>query len=223
MSASEVDRKLEVLYVPVAKIHPNPWNPNQMDARTYEATKESLATYGFVAPVAVRAHPSIDGEWEVVDGEHRLRLAVEADWAEVPVIPLDGLSEDDAKKLTIILNETRGQADTVPLARLLAELQKDTTLDELLNGLPYERAQLEELLKIGQIDWGAFEAERSDEVENHLRLAREKNQFTVFLNFDKGQKEKYDTFTDMLARENGAEYTAEQAVIDGLGAICQKL
>ncbi len=136
---------------------------------------------------------------------------------------MDHLPEADIKKLTIILNETKGQADTVPLARLLAELAEGMSIDALIKGLPYDSAQLDEFLQIGKIDWDAFNANRADDVEQHLRLAREKNQFTVFLNFDKGQKEKYDACTEILAREKGDKYTAEQAVIDGLAGLCQSL
>lgn len=220
---SALEQRIKIDYIAAAKMRANNWNPNVVDHRTYEAIRESLRSYGFLLPVLLRSHPSEKGEWEIVDGEHRWKVAIEEGMAEIPSIVVDHLSEGDIKKLTIILNETRGQADTVPLARLLADLQKDTTLDDLIMGLPYERAQLEELLRIGSIEWDTFNSERSEDVERHLRLRGEKNQYTVFLNFDKAQKEKYDTYADMLVREKGEEYTVERAVIDGLAALCQQL
>lgn len=193
-----------------------------VDQRTREAIRESLRTYGAIDPITVRSDPDNPGEWLIIDGEHRHEILVEEGHEEADVIPLD-IDENGARKLTIILNETRGQADTVPLARLLAELQQSTTLEELMIGLPYDRGQLDELLKIGQIDWDTFHADRASEAEENLRLRSGKNQFTVFLNFDKAQKEKYDTYTGMLAREKGDDYTVERAVIDGLSLICKQL
>jgi hypothetical protein len=54
------------------------------------------------------------------------------------------LEDVDAKKLTIIFNETRGQADPVELGALLAELSEKT--DDLQLGLPYESDELERLM-----------------------------------------------------------------------------
>ncbi len=70
-------KALKIQTVEVGKLHPNPWNPNRQDARTFEAERESIRNYGFIDPVTVREHPTINGEFEIIDGEHRWRAATE--------------------------------------------------------------------------------------------------------------------------------------------------
>lgn len=149
----------ELLHVtaPVSAIHPNPWNPNRMPPRVMEAERESIRAYGFIDPITVREHPRIDGEYEVIDGEHRWRAAQEEGYAELPLIVIPDLSDAAAKKLTVILNETRGEADVVLLGRLLADLGRDLPDDELRLGLPYSVAELAQLREIGDGDWAEFE------------------------------------------------------------------
>jgi hypothetical protein len=140
------------LKVPAYKIHPNPWNPNKTTNRQRQAIAESLQEYSQVLEIIVRPHPEKPGEYQVVDGEHRLD-ELEGD---VYVNVLHGLEDADAKKLTIILNETRGQADRIELSGLLKEIQLDMG-EELGLALPYEPIELEGLLSLSEIDWESYQ------------------------------------------------------------------
>lgn len=164
---------LTIKRLQVAAIEPNPWNPNRMSDRVYEAEKESILAFGFIDPITVRPAPEGDG-YQIIDGEHRFRVlsalieegvppGVSDDLkglvkaAEVPAIVLD-VPDTWAKKLTIILNETRGKADPLALGELLADLAQGSDLDELRLGLPYGAQELEELVKVGEFDWDQFAA-----------------------------------------------------------------
>jgi hypothetical protein len=146
--------KLKIVKVPVERIHPNPWNPNRQDDRTYQANRESIRTFGFIDPVTARPHPDIDGDWQIIDGEHRFRAAQDEGMTEVDLIPLK-LDDNAAKKLTVILNEARGEADVALLGELLSSLEME--LDELQIGLPYSSTELDHLLSLGSATWGDFE------------------------------------------------------------------
>lgn len=141
--------------VPVEDLHPNPWNPNVMDSRTYDAARESIRDYGFIDPVTVRPHRDFENGWEIIDGEHRVRAAVDEGLETLDLVVLYGLSDAQAKKLTVVLNETRGRADPPLLGRLLAELLEadDGDMVELARALRYDDVELSHLLAIGGIDW----------------------------------------------------------------------
>jgi ParB-like chromosome segregation protein Spo0J len=143
--------------VPIERIHPNPWNPNRMDDRVREATGQSLATYGFLAPIICRAHPEVEGDFQIIDGEHRWALAKDAGHATVPVVEVLELDDTAARKLTIIFNETRGEPNDVLLGTLLAEIKAEEG-DGLGNALPYDQSHMEHLLSLAEADWPDYQA-----------------------------------------------------------------
>lgn len=137
-------------------IHPNPWNPNKMNPRQQDAVAESIEAYGQVLEILVRPHPDIPGEYQIIDGEHRFNISGDTVFCNV----VEGLSEADAKKLTIVMNETRGKADKISLAQLLADLEGDFGDLEALNlGLPYEENELKELIALAAVDWDSFDSD----------------------------------------------------------------
>jgi hypothetical protein len=149
--SSKKQTELDVRTVSVNALVPNEWNPNKMSEREYEAEIQSIKAFGFVDPITVRPHPSIDGKFEIVDGEHRCRAAREAGLENVPVTVLD-IDEPTAKRLTIILNETRGMADRVDLGVLLADLEQTIGFDELVVGLPFTNENITNLIELGSVE-----------------------------------------------------------------------
>ena len=137
------------------KLHPNPWNPNKMSDHVFNAERESIGRFGFIDPITVRKHPELDDAYQIIDGEHRWRVATELKLKSIPICVID-VSDVEAKKLTIILNETRGEADAVDLGTLLAEIQADD--DNLMEALPYTESQLENLISLAELDIPDYEA-----------------------------------------------------------------
>ncbi len=137
------------LLISKSLLDPNPWNPNKTKPRQQKAIAESLKTYSQIIDIIVR--PNGD-RYQIIDGEHRYDELTD----DVYVTVLHGLSDADAKKLTIIMNETRGEADKIELAQLLADLSNELSGEELLNALPYEQNELDELVKLAEVDWNNF-------------------------------------------------------------------
>lgn len=168
--------QLEIVHLPIGAVHPNPWNPNKQTERQFAAEVESILDNGFVMPIVVRENPDLPGEWQIIDGEHRHKalsqiIANKDDGAfnipqlvESGTIPAVVLSPDDprAKRLTIILNETRGSADTAEMAALLAELQEELGGD-LIIGLPFTEDALNDLVAMGDYDWDAIADQYEDD------------------------------------------------------------
>lgn len=158
LDIGELDSRL----IPHAKLHPNPWNPNRMDERTLTAERESIATFGFVVPVTVRPHPDKKGHFQIIDGEHRWKVLGEAKpKPDVPCIVLD-ISDTTARKLTIVLNETRGQADTALLSSLLGELKEELG-DDLGVGLRWSEGELDSILAVADDDWDGYSPDGLDD------------------------------------------------------------
>lgn len=153
------------LLISKSLLDPNPWNPNKTKPRQQKAIAESLATYSQIIDIVVR--PNGD-RYQIIDGEHRYDELTE----DVYVTVLHGLSDADAKKLTIIMNETRGEADKIELAQLLADLASELNGEELLNALPYEQNELDELVKLAEVDWDNFN-NSDDEQQPDFKCDRE--------------------------------------------------
>lgn len=168
---------LEIELLDLAKIKPNKWNPNKQTERQFEAEVESICANGFIAPILVRAKG--DG-YEILDGEHRykaMNLIIENQLQgnknvpdlvaakKIPAIVIN-VNDSEAKKLTIIMNETRGRAELGELALLLDDISKDVGND-LLIGLPYSEKQLQDLLSLSEFDWENLANVELPEVSEH--------------------------------------------------------
>lgn len=161
LAAQLVERGLEIVHVPADAIDPNPWNPNRQNETIARATRESLQLYGFVEPVALRIPPGYEeGRYQIVNGEHRWKEAVAMGYESIPAVVID-VTEEQAKKLTIVLNETSGDPDAVLLGQFLAEL-KEIELDQFAVALPFTPTELEQLLEIGSQDWDDYVASLPD-------------------------------------------------------------
>ena len=96
---SEMAREL-----PLGLLDPNPWNPNRMGPANYARLKRELAR-GFLAPLLVRPRGN---RFQIIDGEHRFRLARELGCRAVPCV-VATLSDQEARLKTLQMNGLRGE------------------------------------------------------------------------------------------------------------------
>lgn len=165
--------KLNVTLLDITKVKPNTWNPNVQNERQFTAEIESILSNGFLAPILVRKEGDT---YQIIDGEHRykaLNKIIEdgktgvknvgelVSSKKIPSIVID-VDEVHAKRLTIIMNETRGRADLAKLGDLLNAIAPELG-DNLIEGLPYTPTQLEELMDIAEFDWESLSVPVSDE------------------------------------------------------------
>ena len=142
---------LSIVAVPVGAVVPNDWNPNRMSEEMFQKAVRSIQEYGFVDPLTVR---ELGGKFQIVDGEHRHRAAKHLGMKEVPATNLGVISDTRAKKLTLLFNELRGEAEPARLSVLLADLAVGTSLDDLAAALPFTRVEIETLVGASvDFDW----------------------------------------------------------------------
>jgi ParB-like chromosome segregation protein Spo0J len=209
---AKTPEQLNIVYLPTEKLHPNPWNPNQQNPGVARALTESLDAFGHIAPVSVRSHPELDGEWQIIDGEHRWREAIRRGDPEVPCVILI-LDDAQARKLTVILNEVSGDADVALLGRLLVELQELGVEEDLGRALPYSSSELEHLLALGATDWDDF----------HGRLAEREGDdtHTLAVKFAEGAFEEVNNYLAIIEKE--MEIDRPSALLEAVKVLAAEL
>lgn len=138
--------RAETRLVPITALRPNPWNPNRMPTRLFEALKEQIRG-GFVQPVLCRPAPSEGKEarYEILDGEHRWRAAQEVGLTQVPAVVV---TDDDvaARLRTIAMNRIRGELDPLRTGSLLEQIAADPVdVQRLLGSADVELQRLVQL------------------------------------------------------------------------------
>ena len=186
--------------IDIKLITKNPWNPNQMDKKTLKAEKESIEKYGIVAPIIVRP---LKNKYQIIDGEHRYIVCSELGYKLIPSVIIEGLKDKDAKKLTIILNETKGSNDKIELGKLLGELEKDFG-DNLKIGLPFNDDDLNDLIEFGNVDWDKYETGNKRDIAQDevykLHLIFKGDDITLVK--DRLSLNPEDTILDLLKKES---------------------
>ena len=138
----------------VANLCPNAWNPNTMSDRVQQAVGESLNAFGQLIEVVVRPHPEHPGKYEIIDGEHRFNSLSD----DVVVNILYGYAIAELKKITVVLNEVKGEADRLELGSLLKDIQIDD--EDLNDALPYSAAELQNLIAFADLDVEELDRDR---------------------------------------------------------------
>ncbi|MCF7848291.1 MAG: ParB/RepB/Spo0J family partition protein [Kiritimatiellales bacterium] len=99
-----------VRQVPVGQVVASPWQPRQtFDGEALSDLVQSVQAHGVLQPLLVR---EVDGKFELIAGERRLRAAQSAQLDKVPVIVLKA---DDEKALEIALIENLQREDLNPI------------------------------------------------------------------------------------------------------------
>jgi ParB/RepB/Spo0J family partition protein len=109
--------RLTTVYVAVADLKPNPWNPNRQSDEDFELLLRSIEDNGFTVPIVVNRDTM-----QIVDGEHRWRAAQALGMDEIPVVYVDQTIEQQMTA-TLTHNRARGTEDVGMTAALLRDLQ----------------------------------------------------------------------------------------------------
>ncbi len=116
-----------VVFVPARTIRPNPAQPRRtFDEQAMEELTNSVRTHGILQPLSVRR---VDGVYELIAGERRLRAAKAAGLLEVPCIIM---TLDDAQSglLALVENLQRQDLDFVEEAVGISKLIKTQALSQ---------------------------------------------------------------------------------------------
>ena len=99
---------MNVINIPIDEIKPYDRNAKQHNEKQVKNVAQSIKEFGFVQPVV------IDDNNEIIIGHCRFQAAKRLNMAEIPVVKLSDLSEDEANKLRLLdnkLNESEWDLD----------------------------------------------------------------------------------------------------------------
>lgn len=114
---------LKVKMVDIEKIQANEYNPNHVAPPEMKLLKISIQEDGYTQPI-VCYHDSEKDRYEIVDGFHRYRCAIEYfDLDKIPVVVIDK-SIENRMASTIRHNRARGKHGIDPMVELVAKLRE---------------------------------------------------------------------------------------------------
>jgi len=153
-------KKLAITYVDPAKLNPNDWNPNVVDAINQDKLKKSLEVKGWRGVVSVKTLD--DGSFEIIGGEHRVKAAVELGHDKIPIINYGTMSDAQAKEQLLLDNSRYGDDDPYKMSSLLHD-DNLSSADELISMLPIDT---EELAAFFEHDTADFQLSDLDDLDD---------------------------------------------------------
>jgi ParB family chromosome partitioning protein len=158
-----------LLRLNVYEIENNPFQPRRdFDEAAIGELAESIKTHGLLQPLVVRRHGD---RWQLVAGERRLRAAIKAGWADVPVTVHDA---DDRQMAEMAMVENLQRKDLNPLekaASFEAYLEEyGCTQEELAGRLKIDRSTIANLIRLLELPASVQDAVRSGAIsQGHAR------------------------------------------------------
>ena len=142
--------KEQVLDLPIDSILPNPRQPRrQFRSEQLQRLAQSIASQGVIQPVVVRAHPTVDGCYELVAGERRLRAIKSLGWAHAPAL-VRAIADDDLLEAALVENLQREQLTPIEEAQSYQDLLNahGYTQDSLASRVGKDRSTIANMIRL---------------------------------------------------------------------------
>lgn len=152
---------MDVEEIEISRLNKAPWNYKRDDSEMAEKLTENIRRNGILQPSVVYRNELDD--LVILDGNHRLDSYRRLELDKVPCLNLGELSDAEAKRIAIELNETKFDNDPVQMSELIMELSAEFGVDDLTMTLPYSDEDIEELQSWRDTDWNELERELQDE------------------------------------------------------------
>lgn len=123
VTATGTTGKIELRVLPVDKIVPTEWNPNEMSEDKFNALFDNMAENGVIEPLVVTPIKGTD-TFKLVGGHHRLEVAKMLGHKELPCSVKHGIDDDQIKMQNVKLNVIHGKLNPEKFTALYDELSK---------------------------------------------------------------------------------------------------
>lgn len=144
MNAPNRLEKLEVAYLSLTALAPNSYNPNHQTPAEFDLLLKSIESEGFTQPIVVLPEDE-NGNYTIVDGEHRWRAATKLGLKKIPAV-IAPMSEAQARIATLRHNRARGREDEELAANVLQELAQLNALDWAQEALNLSDQEIKRIL-----------------------------------------------------------------------------
>jgi ParB family chromosome partitioning protein len=146
-SPGEADSAADLAHLPIAAIHPNPFQPRRsFDPLELAGLIESIQQHGVLQPVVVRRA----GErYQLIAGERRLRAAQDAGLSEVPARLIEA-DDREIFELAIVENLQRTDLNAIEKARAFRDYidRFTSTQDDLAKRLGLDRSTVSNFIRL---------------------------------------------------------------------------
>lgn len=99
----------------------NPWNPNVQSKEMFEKEVASIKELGLLGSILAR---ETGGCYQILDGEHRWKACKVLGYTEITVESMGEIDDNQAKLLTVLLNNLRGKDDLEKRAKIFEVLDQ---------------------------------------------------------------------------------------------------
>lgn len=135
------------LWLDCEAIERNPYQPRQtFDEAEIADLADSIRTHGILQPLVVR---EVEGRFELIAGERRLRAAQAADWRQVPV-QVRNVDDRQMAELAIVENVQRKDLNAIEKAESFQRYidQYQCTQDDLAARVNVDRSTVANLIRL---------------------------------------------------------------------------
>jgi len=153
-------KNIKIDYIETELLEPNSWNPNRVSEKDLEKLDQSIQELGAFKPILVRHHPEIEDKYQILAGEHRWKTYKMRGEETLPCINLGVVSDVDAKRITVLDDNSSGEYDSDSFADLLSSLP-----DASLSILPYEHAEMTALMSVSDLDFDSLQDPEGDQID----------------------------------------------------------
>lgn len=134
--------------IDIARVRPNPFQPRvDFDAQALEELKHSILENGIIQPITVRR---VEGGFELISGERRVRASIEANLTEIPAYILNVESDRAMLELALIENVQRENLNPIEVALGYQRLIKECDLrqEEVAKRVGKDRSTVTNFLRL---------------------------------------------------------------------------
>lgn len=147
------EQKLFVNYklIPFELLVKADWNYKIDNDKLKEKLIQNLKRNGQVVNTLVRELDT--GYYEVIDGNHRYDAFADMKVDFVLCFDFGHISNAQAKRIAIEINETKFEADTIKLAETIKDITAEFSLEEIVVSMPFTMPELENFGELLEFNW----------------------------------------------------------------------
>jgi ParB-like chromosome segregation protein Spo0J len=131
---------LNVRLVPIAKVQPNGYNPNKMEAKMFRLLKKSITEDGLTMPI-VTYYDAVNDIYEIVDGFHRYSVLLKMKIQEIPVSVIEKPIEERMMS-TIRHNKAKGTHQLKLVSNIFNKLLEKKEMADVADGIGAEAEEV---------------------------------------------------------------------------------
>ena len=205
--ASKEPAEGDVLNLNVFEIEDNPFQPRREFGESELASlSESLKEHNILQPILVRI---VDGRYQLISGERRLRAAIKANWQTIPA-RIRTADDRLVSELAIVENLQRKDLNAIEKALSFRRYidEHNCTQDSLANRLKIDRSTIANLIRLLDLPRQVQDAVRNQSISaGHARTL-----------LPLGDEELQAEFCNRIVREAMSVRATEKLVADYLSS-----